>query len=670
MGKDIVMYNHEIEINSDQNKESQNDKGNLFSLLKRNILINTIKENPGSCNLPEVVENILKETLIFPQTEKVELTGSLARFAIGFGSMERHNQGKDGASKLLREVNISTNKNNFENNPWKNIITDLSESDLDMDTCFYFKPGYSLLDLYNSLEEKHKDSNNLKVEKTNIVNAFSFNLMDNFQLAITHEPIITNPGLNKLTIGISYKPVNEDYKQIMHIDVSESPIDAEKARRQKRHGGRTTKSQDMGRLTLKIENEKIIYEVTNEAKMALKGKERISTSGKNMKDILELSLRSLRIRLIHTPDDLSIKINHLFPLFDSKSLFSIRKNVQEYVSTNNNKLSTKEMSLPLKDLILCFNYDPYSTLHFLQDSNFYLLFPGLNNITSKGWRNLYLSDWLNLTTVDGNFLEPDKRSLNSLVKDQDEYSKRNLSNGFISILHAISELKDPKKEFDLMDSFNYFDSSKMVEFNQERIKSNKPTKAISYILNFFNGGLTEIEIQRLYNLYSDKKIRTEEFRKVLRELKLESKIDKQLRTVNVQGKKRSVILYGLRTVKSQNPLQLDNLIDKASEVIQHPCLDRANEYLVNNFKDLESIDKTITLKSIHNFLKSTEVLTLEALRSFSYKDFSDFYSKYNKNEKGKLSLENFQIYCRGLQIISEDVLRYPQFLNYLRLDKK
>ena len=206
-----------------------------------------------------------------------------------------------------------------------------------------------------------------------------------------------------------------------------------------------------------------------------------------------------------------------------------------------------------------------------------------------------MSDWLNLTTVDGNFLEPDKRSLNSLVKDQDEYSKRNLSNGFISILHAISELKYPKKEFDLMNSFNYFDTSKIVEFNQERIKSNKPTKAISYLLNFFNGGLTEIEIQRLYNLYSDKKIETEEFRKVLRELKLESKIDKQLRTVNIQGRKRSVILYGLRTVKSQNPLQLDNLIDETSEVTKHPCLDRANEYLIKNFKNLEFNDKTIML---------------------------------------------------------------------------
>jgi len=156
----------------------------------------------------------------------------------------------------------------------------------------------------------------------------------------------------------------------------------------------------------------------------------------------------------------------------------------------------------------------------------------------------------------------------------------------------------------------------------------------------------------------------------LRELKLESKIDKQLRTVNIQGRKRSVILYGLRTVKSQNPLQLDNLIDKTSEVTKHPCLDRANEYLIKNFKNLEFNDKTITLKSIHNFLKSNGVLTLEALRSFSYKDFSDFYNKYNNEEKNKLNQGNFQIYCRGLQIISEDVLRYPLFSNYLRLDKK
>lgn len=661
------MYNHEIEINIDQ--EQKNNKGNLFSLLKENILINTIKENPGSSNLPVVVETILVEALDYPQAEKVELTGSLARFAIGFGSIERYNQGKDGAKKLLNDANIPININ-FNNNPWKHIITGLSENDLDMDTCFYFKQGYSLKDLYNSLEEKHKDSKNFKVEKADIVNIFSFNPMDNFKLAITHEPIITNPGLNKLTIGILYKPENEDYKQIMHIDVSGFPIDAEKARRQKRHGGRTTKSQDRGRLPLMVENGKIIYEITNDSKIALKGREKISTSGKNMKDIFELSLRSLRIRLIHTPDDLSIKINHLFPLFDSKSLFSIRNNVQEYISSNNHKLSTKEISLPLKDLILCFNYDPYTTLHFLQDSNFYLLFPGFNNITSKGWRNLYLSDWLNLTTVGGDFLEPDKRSLNSLIKDQEEYSKRNLSNGFISVLHAISEIKDPKKEFDLIDSFSYFDTSGIGRFNQERIKLNKPIDAISYILNFFNGGLTEIEIQRLYNSYSDKKIETEQFRKILRKLKLESKIDKQLRSVYIGGRNRSAILYNLRSLKSQNPLQLDNLIDKTNEITPHPCLDRANKYLINTPKNLEPLDKTRTLKNIHSFLKSVGVPTLEALRSLSYKDFSDFYKKYIDKEKNKLTQEDFQIYCRAIQIISEEVLRYPQFLNYLRLDKK
>lgn len=660
------MYN--IETENQTNIESLVKKVVLSNFLRNDILNKIISENPGSQNLPEVVEDIMGKSLTFPHIEKAELTGSIARFAIGFGTMEKYNQGKDGATELLKVLNTSKNINNFENNPWKKIITDLSESDMDMDTCFYFVQNYSLFDLYNFLKEQYTKSENFKIEKSDNISAFSLNLMDNFHLEITHEPIHTNPGLKKLTIGIAYKSEGDDYKQIMHIDVSESPTDALKARKQKRHGGRTTKSQDRGRVPLVLENGQVIFKRTDNATTALRGKERISTTSKKITDIFELSMRSLRIRSIHTPKDLSIKVNRLFPLFDSKSIFSIRKDVQEYIATKNHNISLNEISLSLKDLILCFNFDPYNTLHFLQDSNFYVLFPGLNNMTSKGWRNLYLNDHLNLTTTGGDFVESDKRSLNSIANDQNEYSNRKLSNGFISVLQVISEIKDPKNEFNLLDSFNHLDTSLVTKFDSKKIKTSEPIKAIFYILKFFNGGLTEKEIQRIYNLHSIKKIGIDEFRKALRELKLNSKIDKQLRTANIAGKDKLVTLYNLRSSKQENPLHLDYLLERSNLNTANPCLDRTKKYLNDNNKNLESVNKTLI--NIQNFFKRSGVSTLEAFRSFSKNDFSDMYEKYYDEYKVVLSSQDFQVYCRAIQIITEDVLRYPQFINYLRLDLK
>lgn len=653
------MYNHEIE-NTIENQTETNL--NLVDFLRKFTLRKFVTENPKLSNFPYVMEEVLVKTLNYPEIEKAELTGSMARFAAGFGSMERYWQGKDGAGELLKQ--LSDESSNHESDQLKSIVANLSNSDLDMDLCFRFKDSSSLLDLYSYLNKSfssapkyNREEKTVEIKnKIFIIKSFSVGLGDNYQMGVVYEPILSNPRFNKITIGFSSFSQNIS-KNIIHIDMSEFPKTGIEGREQKRHGGRSVGSQDKCRLVLENKGEKVVYKMTDSAKYALYGQETVGTYGKTMAGVAELALRALRIRLIHTPNDLPIKMNYFAPSFDFKSIFLLRKSAQEYVLENKKQLSFKEIVLPLKDLVLCFNYDPYITLQFLQDSGLYLLFPDLRNLSENKWRNLYLNDWLNLTTEGDRFIASEKRSLTSLIKDQTEYKRRGLKDGFTSTLRAINETKNLKKEFNLEESFKSFISGESTKINKERVAKSPPTKAIFLIMHAFKGGLTEVEIHRIYNSIYPSKLYKNSFRGELRKLKLNSRVDKQLRKIQVRGTDRSVTLYHLRIARLQTPCDgLESLLNGYKDKSQHPYINRAKEYLNGSFENSNNI--TENLVTIFDSLKIFGVKSLETLRSLSPNDFTD---SYNGNLAKELSLEEYQIGCRTLQIISEDILKNPQF---------
>lgn len=652
------MSNREIET-----PEKMIDGFDLSVLLREKVFDRIINNNPELSDLPDVLTSTLwKISRSCKDVERMEWTGSLERFAAGFGVMDRYWQGKNGAAGILNRLNDPGNTNGI----LKKVALDLFESDLDMDVCFHLKPETSLIDLYYDSKDKFKDHKNFE-EKDEVIgiqgkafdkHTFAVDLNNKYRMSFCCEPIITNPDLDKITIKFLYSSDNCT-KPIIHVDVSRFPNSGVEAITQKRHGGRTAKFQDYGRIPLTTsDDERIAYYVTDKARSAFDGQESIDISGKDITGIVELGLRALRAKLIHVPEKLPLKINYLSLGFSANTIFSIRQKTEESVILNQN-LSMKDMYLGLKDLVLCFNYDPYITLQFLQDSGLYILIPGLKSLSSKDWHNLYLSEWLNLTTEDELFLSPDKRSLDKLYKDQEEYKARGLSDGLMRVVHAVHEINNNGSKFDLENAFSKFIESDKVCFNTEKMTTIESSRVVSYILSYFKGGLTEIEIHRIYNSLVQKRIDREGFRKIFQELKLTSQIDKQLHLVKDGRKNKSVIFYTLRKAKS--PISVNILDTYLPRILKddsgHAHINRAREYFTtSSFQNPESSEDL--LNKTLDCLRAFGVNSLEALRSLSPKDFSDILN----NSEEDLSSDDDKISYRTLQILSEDILRYPKLI--------
>lgn len=659
MERGIAMSNHEIE-NTIETKSS----ANLKNFLRSSALSKFITENPDCYDIPEVLEELMIKTLSFPHLEQSELTGSMARFAAGFGSMEKYQKGREGAKQIFEQLDESGDKTQYDT--LRKIVTDLAEGDIDMDLCFNFETNFSLLDLQNHLKQQFKNNPSFQEEEKSIeinnkkllINTFFVDINDKYQLTITHEPIVTNPNFKKITVGIAH--ISEGgLKKIIHIDMSRFPKTGIEGREQKRHGGRTIKSQDRCRLILNSDGCGITYQISDYARSALSGQESIENFGKDIAGTTELSLRALRIHLIHSSDNLPININYLSPFLNAKSLFSLRKRFQEFTVSDKSGATMKGMSLSLKELVLCFNYDPYITLQFLQDSGLYLLLPDLKNLSSKDWHDLYLSDWLNLSTEAGDFISTEKRSMGSLVENQKEYKSRGLTNGFTSVMRAIHEIGGKKNDFNLEEAFDSFVNGNSKKFNIEQITKDNSITALSLILGYFSGGLSEIEAHRIYDSSGNKNTKETHFRGILRELKLTSRVDKKLHKIKIRGGDKTVTLYTLRTSGFKTPFRnLDSILDfEWKDNREHSYLNRAKEYLASTAKDSDLVDSSLGM--IFSSLESFGIQTLEGFRSFSSKDFSDLYKSNTATEK--FSGKDFQNVCRTLQIICEDVLRYPQF---------
>lgn len=644
---------------------SQETKYKHNDLLCGKVLSKFLKENPEHLDFANEFESVLVHTLQFSEIANAELTGSFARFAAGFGKMDRYHKGKDGARNLYDEFN---NPNNNRQDLIGKTISKLAFGDIDMDYCFTFNKGSSLSSLFDysmnglsNLSGFLHEQHTVKIgEREFKIKSFSVLLANKYKMSWVYEPVETNPRFKKLTVSFSVK-TGDEYKQFLHVDMSEYPKNGVEARSQKRHGGRTLRSQDRCRLPLYLSNNEVCYKLTHEARMSLVGQEYMDVSGtskkgregKNVPGIAELALRALRIRLIHVPDVNKINVNNITSLFDSKTVFAIRNTVENYV-LNGGRLTERDMIVPLKELILSFNYDPYLTLQVLQDTGLYLLFPGLRGLSGSQWKKLYLNEWLNLAPQSGEYLPSGKRSLNSLIADENEYIQRDLNDGMSMILHAIHEIKSPNEEFHIEKAFEDFLFGNEQTTEDVNFRNIEPAQKIEAIMRNFNGGLTEIEIQKIYNSLSTNKLSDVEFRSMFLDLKFQSKVDKQLRKINVFGKEKNVLLYSLRNPKSLIPIEKMELFMGRTwfQESGHPYINRAKEYAKSN-------QCNIPLVRIISSLEDVGVPTLESLRSLSVKDFEYLY--LHTVIEGS-DIDNFKNGCRILQIIAEDVLRYPQFL--------
>jgi len=223
-------------------------------------------------------------------------------------------------------------------------------------------------------------------------------LHDDFEAKIIVSQVPTNIEHTFMRIGIL--DTRHEGKEIFHIDLGEVGNLAEDAFSDKRSGN-SSKIQDECTCPLTTKNGQIIYQLSQRAHDVMYESDEIYTELDDLSDVMEVSLRALRMNLLHRISSMDIDLQSFSTEFTSDSLFKLRESIQGFVNRNDT-INPNVLHILQRELALCLTINPHITVQFLRDSGLSSFIPGLKNITRQQW-NKILSSKHFIITAENNY---------------------------------------------------------------------------------------------------------------------------------------------------------------------------------------------------------------------------------------------------------------------------
>ncbi len=202
---------------------------------------------------------------------------------------------------------------------------------------------------------------------------------DHLLVQIYSGPVPTNVKIPILVISILDK---ETRQRIFHADLVMPPQNAEIAFAEKRLAATSTK-QDECVARLSTRGGRLWFEMTGHAVDVMNEADAILTESDDPASVMEVSLRALRMNVLHPVDDL-YDLSAFMPQIRSNSLFPLREKMLRFLQERR-QLSPTVLPLLEGELALCLTIDPYVTTQFLRDSGMALLIPGLRELSREDW---------------------------------------------------------------------------------------------------------------------------------------------------------------------------------------------------------------------------------------------------------------------------------------------
>ncbi len=326
--------------------------------------------------IPDVVEQVLLPIVNAPGIEEVELHGSVARF-IAHGMSEEYWEVLNYFDYLKREAHSDRVKY-FLGGPFG------FAADPDFDIGIR---GISVEKLSSSLEDWFKvsdfrDAPFVHAGKQIVRKEYAFTLKTGHRVEISVGPIPTVPDIHNLVISIF--DIRTD-QRVFHIDINEAPAIAEQVEREKRQG-KTNRKQDEVRAALFTENNRLWYEVSPEAVEIMKGQDEVTTESTDLAEIAEISLRALRMNLLHE-NPTFVDLRFFLLQFTDVSLFALQERIQAAI-LRGERISEQVLPILKRELALCLTIDPYVTIQALRDMGLATIIPGLRSITGEQWQKV------------------------------------------------------------------------------------------------------------------------------------------------------------------------------------------------------------------------------------------------------------------------------------------
>jgi|GEM_PF-7077126 len=475
------------------------------------------------------------------------LAGSFARYLSGNGDTKTNWQIREKALEMQEKfIHDPQNKSDFKR---------ISRADQDIDTAFVFKNEGSLATLYAFIKSNAPNATEtittLQTPEGLPIQTTHLDFVDAHKTGIHLEfgPISTNPNLIHMTMGF-----HNNNERVFHIDIAKFPSDGMQTLDQKRIGGSTNEAQDIYIPITLDEQGKLIYKIQSNDAYSVLHKESVNVEERKAKDVVELSIRALRIHLIHSEylfTDTSLKsLTALFYTEGKGNIFDIRKTIQSLIRSGET-IPKEQMDLFRTELLICMANDPYETAKFLQDTGIYLLIPGLKNFNHHDWKNFFTSTALTFLQEGTPITPKEMRSIEGVQYSHGEFKKVKWNegvNGMQRFIRAYGEVMKSKlpdldlKNYDQMYSLLFKTESKKLLLSEKQQATSLPNMLL-FLFRTYPSGVTEREMQGYLQTMTNQEISREIFQKALFQIKTKGLIDRQTR-MTPDGSK--VVFYSPR----------------------------------------------------------------------------------------------------------------------------
>lgn len=392
----------------------------LGDFLRSNFLTGFYKDKPNYYrDIPGLTIKYLRPILTNRGVRETHLTGSVARCAV---------RGVPDDFWLYPDY-FHTRSDEYD----KEVPFSKSEQqEIVKDDLVYLAQGPADIDLKIRLEGQETSIDTLmqssfrldpKRAKNVESGRKSFDLNEhNFTVKLEWGPIPTNLARQAISIDLVDKKL---HKKVFSIHVGQWPIEAIDAHTDKRIGA-TCDKQDFCTLPVVCNQGKIGFSIPDRAREVMNQPEGMPDC-EDMKDwelsrFMEITLRALRINLVHPIEDL-VNFDHFFPLFDDNTLWEIRKKVRD-LYREQRELTVSEKKIIFREFIFCLTVDPYLTCQFFRDTGLGILIPGLSQASREDWQDLLISDSFSNDLGGKSRPAPHRLRGNDFIKEEREKYKR------------------------------------------------------------------------------------------------------------------------------------------------------------------------------------------------------------------------------------------------------
>lgn len=387
--------------------------GDLAAYLRDEFLAGYLARQPEKyAQIPDMaVEVLLNSVFTIPEIDPVELSGSVPK-CIAAGVPEGFWNISAYYDTVVRQLPGHLQEHSTEGELARS-LAGAAAADMDIK----LRGGNEVIsDVFMALAREYgvpadairefRDED-IPASEANRVRQFEFEYPDSpgWKIVAEDRPVKTNPKRQMMIV--SFVDTATD-RTVFHLDIGELPSSADAVRADNRQGT-TSNKQDLVVARLRKvggtddETASLQYAMGRQAVDVMHGQDAVITRSHRPNRVLEISLRSWRMNLLHEMDSLELRdgstlplpqLDMLLPTYEAEALFGLRRHLQTLAIAEDTAERRPVPMIPRRELALCLTIDPYTTIQALRDSGVALLIPGLRHVSYEQWNRVLRAESL------------------------------------------------------------------------------------------------------------------------------------------------------------------------------------------------------------------------------------------------------------------------------------